>query len=691
MNSFIDINHDGLFLLFEITEERFVRLLHFSSIPYENSELELKWYNPVEVQVTGENQDDHHGNKHTGTSPGNKLKYKEHRDYINKFGRKLEIIMEFEGLEVISNYQLFSGIKVARCWTEVKNTGNISKGLEYVSSFALNGITKEGVLSWDAKSRIWIPHSTWYGECQWKTYKPTELGMAKINDFSFKRISIGSTGTWSASEYLPMGCSENEEAGTQLFWEIEHNGSWHWEISDKDKQLYLRISGPTENENHWWKNLKPGEYFTSVPVAVGSVYGSFEAAIQELTVYRRIIRRTNHDNEWLPVIFNDYMNCLIGDPTTDKLLPLIDAAAEAGCEYFVIDAGWYSDGYWWDGVGEWIPSLNRFPGGIEIPLNYIKSKDMIPGLWLEIEVIGINSVLADRLPDECFFMRHGKRIIDNGRYQLDFRNPLVIEHATGVIERLVNQYGVGYIKMDYNINAGIGTEVNADSFGDGLLQHNRAYLGWISQIFKEYPELVIENCSSGGMRMDYGMLSLHSIQSTSDQTDYKKNACISAACPTAVTPEQAAVWSYPLKNADKEEVIFNTINAILLRIHQSGHLSELSDEAFNYVKDGISCYKEIRSKIKDGIPFWPIGLPSFSSEFICLGLKCNNVNYLAIWRMASNKNSINLPINFLKGKEVSIKCIYPVKYDCSWSFFMETGNLEVNLPNQYSARLLEIR
>ena len=43
-----------------------------------------------------------------------------------------------------------------------------------------------------------------------------------------------------------------------------------------------------------------------------------------------------------PVIFNDYMNCLFGDPTTDKLIPLIDAAAEAGCEYYCIDCGWYS-------------------------------------------------------------------------------------------------------------------------------------------------------------------------------------------------------------------------------------------------------------------------------------------------------------------------------------------------------------
>ena len=53
-------------------------------------------------------------------------------------------------------------------------------------------------------------------------------------------------------------------------------------------------------------------------------------------------------------------------------------------------------------------------------------------------------------------------------------NPAVEAHATEVIDRLVTEYGVGYIKMDYNIEPGIGTELNTDSFGDGLLGHNQA-------------------------------------------------------------------------------------------------------------------------------------------------------------------------------------------------------------------------
>ena len=150
------------------------------------------------------------------------------------------------------------------------------------------------------------------------------------------------------------------------------------------------MSGPTEIQSHWSKNLKPGDSFTTVPVAVGVGHDDFEEAIGTLTKYRRKIRRPNKDNENLPVIFNDYMNCLFGDPTTEKEFPLVDAAEKAGCEYFVIDAGWYADGNWWDSVGEWQESKKRFPNGVREVTDYIRSKGMIPGVWLELEVMGIN-------------------------------------------------------------------------------------------------------------------------------------------------------------------------------------------------------------------------------------------------------------------------------------------------------------
>lgn len=690
------MEENGLFLTFEISDERDVRFLHFSAQPFETVECyedkRRRKFRLVEVHLSGENQKDHHGSKHTGSMPGNRFKLKEWKDGRNRYGRILEIeqLDDATGIEVISHFQFYNGIPVVRSWTTVSNKGNEEAGLEYVSSFSLVGVDKEGLSHRNDKIRLHVPHNTWFGEAQWKDYSLPEMGLHDVNEFSMKRISISSTGTWSSSQYAPSGILENIESGLSLFWQIEHNGSWQYEISDMTHLLYLQLSGPTEQEHHWWKKLQPGETFVSVPVAVGSTAGGFDQAAQQMTKYRRAIRRPNEDNEKLPVIFNDYMNCLFGDPTTEKLLPLIDAAAEAGCEIYCIDCGWYSDGEWWDGVGEWLPSKSRFPGGIEEVLDYIKQKGMVAGLWLELEVMGIACRLASEVPDDWFFMKRGKRVIDHSRYQLDFRNAEVRAFADRVIDRLVQKYGVGYIKMDYNINIGVGTDLAADSVGDGLLGHNRAYLDWLDGVFARYPDLVIENCGSGGMRMDYSLLSRHSIQSSSDQTDYLKNAVIAAASASLVTPEQCAVWSYPMLKGDREEVVMNMVNALLLRIHQSGHMVEIGKDRFELVKEGIDYYKTIRSRIKEGLPFWPLGKPGFDADWTSYGLDCGQILYVAVWRLEGENDTCSLSMPGWKGKDVLVRLGYPSEGPAVCQWHKDSGVLTVQIANRRSARLFEM-
>ena len=121
--------------------------------------------------------------------------------------------------------------------------------------------------------------------------------------------------------------------------------------------------------------------------------------------------------------------------------------------------------------------------------------------------------------------------------------------------------------------------------------------------------------------MDYALLSRLSIQSTSDQEEYDMYAQISANAATGVAPEQAAVWSYPLEQGDREETIFNMVNAMLLRIHQSGHLAQLSQERFQLVKEGIDCYKQIRKDIKNGHPYWPFGLAKAGDSWMAYGME----------------------------------------------------------------------
>ena len=695
------LEENGIYMVWEVTDEQEVKLLHFSSLPFQEdtirSEEEKTGFRLVEIALSGlDRPQERHGIKYTVTAPGYRMKYESHKDERNELGRKLEIITKDEEtlVYVTSHFQFYNGISVVKCWSDVENKGTKPQGLEYISSFNLNGIEKEGVLPNDEKMEISVIHNAWQREAQWKNYTLAQLGLEQSQPStslrSSKEFGVTNTGNWSAKCYLPMGCITNKETGSRLFFQIEHNGSWHFEVSDQTNHLYLQLSGPDENHSHWYKELKPGETFESVPAAVGAVAGEVEEMMEELTRYRRTIRRPNDDNESLAVIFNDYMNCLWAEPTTEKELPLIDAAADIGCEYFCIDAGWYADGYWWDEVGEWLPSDKRFPGGIKEVIDHIRAKGMIPGLWLELEVMGIHCPIADKLPEECFFVRHGKRVYDRSRYQLDFRHPKVIEHATAVIDRLVNEYGVGYIKMDYNIEPGIGTETAADSFGDGLLGHERAYLQWIDHIFEKYPKLIIENCSSGGLRMDYAMLKRHSIQSTSDQEDYRHYATIAANSPVAVTMEQSAIWSYPRIEGNEEETVFNMVNAMLMRVHQSGHMVDIAPERRALVKEGLDYYKSIRQDIKTAYPFWPLGFSSFADPWVSLGLKCREKSYVAVWRRGG-KNYQEIPVKHLKGADAEVVCAYPSYEKCRYVWNKETGILTVDMESAPAARIFEFR
>lgn len=672
---------NGLHLHVQVSEAGDVRLLGFGARAIPAPGEETASYRLVELQESGLDQDGSHGSKHTGTLPGKCLRYRAHHDTRNGFGRKLEIVQEADGLFVTSHLQFYDGIPVARSWTAVENRSERERPLEYVSSFALTGLSQGSCAARDEDGVVHLPHSTWYGEAQWKSYPLRALGYDVVNDASMKRIRLSSTGSWPASEHLPMGGYENTTLHTMLLWQIETTASWNWEISDISKQLYLQVSGPSYQENNFLRMLRPGETFESVPCAVAAVQGGVQDAARAMTQYRRAIRRPNHDNAHPAVIFNDYMNCLMGDPTTEKLLPLIDAAAKAGCAYFCIDCGWYDDGPWWEGVGEWLPSKARFPNGIEEPLRYIRRKGMIPGLWLELEVMGVQCPLAAKVPKDWFFQRNGRPVIDHGRYQLDFRNPQVIAHADRVVRRLVEEYGVGYIKMDYNINAGPGTQLHADSPGAGLLAHTRAYLKWLDSVFARWPDLVVENCSSGGMRMEYSLLSRCSIQSVTDQTDYLKMAAIACNCATAVTPEQAAIWSYPLCDGDEEETAFNMVNAMLFRIHQSGHLAQLSAPRLALVQQGIRVHKQICERLTRSLPFWPIGLAQMSDNFLCVGLDCRRERFLAVWCIRE-AGEIAIPV-----AGDAADCLYPSGLPTAFAFSDNTLTVQMQAR---TARLFHI-
>ena len=681
-------------------------------------EMDSPWYKGsyshplVQLHVAGDDTPNQHSKKHFDYVAGKELVYQSHELTTNDLGLPcLDMVLASARLEV--NYHVnFITAYTFKSWCSVVNKSQEQLNIDYLSSFTYWNLDNGTLKPYDEILKVHIPYNVWSGEAQWKCFSTKELGLyscyeyplkrspavfdnyfkqISYNHYSFGRINMSSTGGMSSANLAPCAVIENIQANNCYFFQIEHNGSWQWEMGDWFNHVYLNLAGPTFNEHQCSIALAPNESFESVVVAVGLTDGSYQHALAQLNDYRRKIYRACGDEQKLNVIFNTYMNCHMGDDTEENLPALIDKAALAGCEVFCLDCGWYDDGFWWDGVGQWLPSNRRFPSGLKTVLDSIKQKGMIPGLWLEIEVMGIKCELASQWPDECFLMRHGKRVVSQKRYILDFRHPKVVAHANAVIDRVVKEYGVGYIKMDYNTDTGVGTDLNGLSCGLGLLQSNRAYLAWLDGVFARYPDLIIENCGSGGMRLDYAMLQRHSVQSISDQTDYTINGAIAAACASLVTPEQAAIWSYPLASGDLEEVAYNMVNTMLLRIHQSGHLVNLSDERFALVKEAIQTYKDIRADVKTGTPVWPLGMPNIGDDFMAYGIETQDKLYLAVWCQKSVLDALEIPLTHSYSQA---KLLYP--NDCEHSGLKNSplmlsddgSKLAISFPQAYCARLV---
>ncbi|MFJ8109211.1 glycoside hydrolase family 36 protein [Streptomyces sp. NPDC096132] len=665
----------------------------------------------VEIQTTGSGRLGTSGKRHVDGAASRALRCIGYEEESGK-ARILRMRMADETgtLRVTAEFRLHDDVPVLHAETEVENTGDRPVTLEYVSSFALSNLAHRLPKDqhWEDGLTLWLAANPWSGEFRWAGGTLAERGLHDVGMVTFgqtgskNRIAVTSTGSWSSSEYLPMGCLEETTTGRALMWQIEHNGSWHAELGDRFDDVYLALSGPTDREHQWRRRLAPGETFRTVPAAVAVVdEGGFEAALAAMTGHRRAVRRPHPDHHRLPVVFNDFMNSLMGEPTTQALLPLIDAAARAGAEVFCVDAGWYDaeppgavgpGGVpgWWDAVGEWRESVSRFPGGLTEVLDRIRGAGMIPGLWLEPEVVGVRSTVATALPDEAFFRRDGVRVAEWGRHQLDLRHPAARAHLDTVVDRLVRDYGVGYLKLDYNIDIGAGTDGpgGADSPGDGLLGHNRAYLDWLDGVLDRHPRLTLESCAAGGSRTDHAILSRLPIHSVTDQQDFRLLPAIAAAAPTAVTPEQGAIWAYPLPEHTDAELGMVMVSALLGRVHLSGRPDLLTQAQLDVVRRALDTYKTYRHSLREARPHWPLGLPGWRDGWHALALTtADGSTLLALWRRDGAPEEVELPLPWMDERPCP-RVLFEAGARARLDWNGDARRLRVNLPVERSAVLL---
>jgi len=608
------------------------------------------------------------GFRHVDTVLGQALRYTGH--VVDGGTLRLTQVEPGLGLRVTSVLET-TGPSSLRARTEVTNGGAGPVLLDLVSSLAVGSLLTDAGTGVDDLDLV-AGANDWVAESRWSTRPLREVGLARIDRElqhhpPRSRYTLTNRGSWSTGEALPTGLIVSRSTRYALGWQVEHNGPWLHEIGETRRAAYLLLTGPTDAEHQWSVRLDPGETFTSVPVGVVAVRGGADDAFAALTVHRRGIRRVRAADTPMPLVFNDYMNTLMGDPTTAKLLPLVDAAAEVGADVFCIDAGWYADGHWWDSVGEWQPAERRFPGGLEEVVARITGRGMTAGLWLEPEVVGVRSPLAATLPDDAFFSRAGVRVVEHGRHLLDLRSPAARAHVTAVVDRLVQEHGAGFVKMDCNTMTGPGSDRDGLAPGHGLLEHARALLDWIDEVQARHPSLLIESCASGAMRMDYAMLARLHLQSTSDQQDPVLSAPIVAAAPASILPEQAGSWAYPRAGDDPELFTLALVNGVLGRMYLSGHLDRMSDAERTRVREAVEAHRTVLTTVARTLPFWPIGLPGWGDGWVATGLRPDpaaasaptDPTYVTVWRRPGAGERAVLPVPYLAGREVTVAPHFP--------------------------------
>lgn len=643
----------------------------------------------TELQFGGRDHPSNVASKSVRCSETDSLRYVSHNIEENA----LTVTQANERCEVKTYFKAFNDTAAVQIYSEVKNISNAPISVELLSSFVVCGLF--GGRKDVDKTYFTKFTQGHHCECQPRRFSLEDYGFNAYVDGGEMCLTKKNIGSWSAKEELPQGILEYENKF--LMFQIENNNHWQYTVSAQRGELELYLGGGSAFCGNESPELMTNESMR-MPPATLACGDSLDSVVGEMTKYRRHIAGKCKADENLPVIFNEYMHLSWDSPTEENTRKIAPVAAKAGVEYYVIDCGWHNEE---DGdkvypyVGQWKESKARFPHGVRAITDYIRSLGMKAGLWIEPEIIGVKCDEMLKFYDEdCFLHRNGKRVAVMGRYFLNFHAEKVINYLSETIRRMAEDYGAQYIKMDYNQDIGVCDE--------SLVADRATYIDWIDAMRSRFPDVLIETCSSGGMRVDYETLKHFSLVSTSDQTDYRLYPYIAGNILSAVLPEQAAIWNYPVadggaitatfahdaawvqKHISDEQIAMNAINAMFGRMHLASHIELLSGEQLSLVQEGIAYYNKLTPIKKKALPYFPLGFTRFGATNAVCGLKARNKIYLAVWNLSQEKE-ICVPI---LEKIRAVKVGFPQSLETQFSFTQT--ELVVRFKEKCAARVFEI-
>ncbi len=472
--------------------------------------------------------------------------------------------------------------------TEIENTGDKELTMEMLTSVLLRKVKAD---------RIHRLLSFWSAEGRHKVDSVKELNLEHSwSNHGIRVLKFGNLGSMPVRQYFPFVALEDSESGQFTAVMLYAPSSWQIELLIKEGDTVTVSGGLADRDfGHWTKSLKPGEKYAA-PKALVATGASLEEVCDKL------VKAQNPDispvDKEMGIVFNEYCTTW-GNPTIDNLKKLADKVAGKGIQYLVMDSGWYGDcGNWWDYRGDWRINKKRFPNGLNELADYIRQKGMIPGIWFELE--NTSQEAPSFYETDHLVKKDGVPLTVGNVHFLDMEDPWVKDHLKKYVIDNLKDNGFGYIKVDYNDTMGVGCD-GPEGMGENLRRKVLATQDFFKEMRKEIPDLVIENCSSGGHRLEPSFMELASMASFSDAHECLSLPLIAANMHRVIKPSQSQIWAVMRKEDSDERIWYSICATFLGRMGLSGDVYDLSEHQWELLDKGIEFYHKVLDIIRDGI------------------------------------------------------------------------------------------
>ena len=296
-------------------------------------------------------------------------------------------------------------------------------------------------------------------------------------------------------------------------------------------------------------------------------------------------------NMWEAVYFNH---------NEDGIRKIVDKAAEIGVERVVLDDGWFGsrrDDK--SGLGDWVVSKEAWPNGLGPIIKYINDKGIEFGLWFEGEMLNRDSDVYRAHPD--WILQEPGRIPVEGRWQqvLDLTKEGAYNHVLTQIDAVLSENNIAYIKWDHNRHL-------TDPISDGrpvVHKQTEAIYRLFDELKRRHPGLEIESCSSGGGRVDLGMIEHADRFWTSDQNDALERQPIQRWTGLVIPPEFLGTHIGPTVSHQTHRthsISFRALNALFGHAGIEWNISEADAEETKVLKAYVDFYKKHRGLLHSG-------------------------------------------------------------------------------------------